>query len=386
MTRVVVVHNRYVSAVPSGENEVVDDEVAQLRSAGVDVVTYLRDSDEIAGLGALGKARLATRPIRSGEDVRALGALLREVRPDVLHLHNPYPLISPWVIRTAARHGVPVVQTVHNYRMSCVAGSFYRDGAPCEDCLGKALPWPGVAHGCYRGSRLQSVPMAAALATHRRTWPLVSRFLPLTAFMTGKLRAAGIPDEQITVRPNAAADPGEPQGQGAGFFFAGRFDKEKGVLLLLDAWRRSGLDSRSTLVIAGDGNYQDQVRREAAALKGVTLTGTVSRDEVGRLMRQAAVVVVPSLGYEGFPRIVVEAFARARPVLVSDLGALPELVDDAVGWRAAPNPAGFAAGLVAAASGDAVAKGAAARQRFLERYTPDHVLAQLLDVYAAVAR
>ena len=360
--------------------------MALLESAGVEVHPYLRDSDEIAAFGPVGRARLAVRPVRSGEDVRAFDALLARVRPDVVHLHNPYPLISPWLIRTAAARGVPVVQTVHNYRMSCMAGSFYRDGKPCEDCLGKMLPLPGVLHGCYRGSRVQSIPMAAALTVHRRTWPRVARFLPLTSFMASKLMAAGVPAEQITVRPNAAADPGEPAPPGKGFFFAGRFDREKGVLLLLEAWRRSGLDSHETLVIAGDGHYREQVRREAAALHGVTLTGAVSRDKVGRLMSAAGVVVVPSLGYEGFPRIVVEAFARARPVLVSDLGALPELVDDAVGWRAAAEPESMGRGLAAAAAGDQPARGARARRRFLDRYTPERVLQQLLSVYGEVAR
>ena len=163
MVRIVVVHNRYASQAPSGENVVVAQEIELLREAGHEVHTYLRDSDEIAAFGPLERAGLAIRPIRSRADVHAFATLLTDVRPDVVHLHNPYPLISPWVVRVAAELDVPVVQTVHNYRMSCVAGSFYRDGHACEDCLGRALPWPAVAHGCYRGSRVQSVPMRTTL-------------------------------------------------------------------------------------------------------------------------------------------------------------------------------------------------------------------------------
>lgn len=386
MVRIVVVHNRYASQAPSGENVVVAQEIELLREAGHEVHTYLRDSDEIAAFGPLERAGLAIRPIRSRADVHAFATLLTDVRPDVVHLHNPYPLISPWVVRVAAGLDVPVVQTVHNYRMSCVAGSFYRDGHACEDCLGRALPWPAVAHGCYRGSRVQSVPMALALAAHRGTWALVDRFLPLTTFVAEKLQAAGVPETRITVRPNAVPDPGPPEPGGRGFLFAARFDREKGVLLLLDAWERSGLGPSVPLVIAGDGELADEVRRRAARLEGVQLTGPVTRSEVGRLMARAAVVVVPSLGYEAFPLTVVEAFSRGRPVLATRVGGLPRLVDDEVGWIADADPSSLAARLVEAAAADVAVHSAAARRRYERQYTPQVVLDQLVGVYGEVRR
>src|SRR4051794_39763124 len=177
--RVVVVHNRYVSANPSGENEVVDTELQLLKDAGVYVRPYIRSSDEIAQMNPMRRAAGAIRPIRSGEDLRRVDALIDEVRPDVVHLHNPYPLISPMVIRTSKRRGVAVVQTVHNQRHICMAGTFSRDGHDCYECVGRVPPLPGVRHGCYRGSRPQSLVMATSLSVHRPTFRLVDRFLAL---------------------------------------------------------------------------------------------------------------------------------------------------------------------------------------------------------------
>jgi glycosyltransferase involved in cell wall biosynthesis len=377
---VLVVHNRYVSAVPSGENAVVDEEVAALRAAGVEVVTHLRSSDEIATFSPARRAALAVRPVRSGEDVRAVRLLLRGT--DVLHLHNPYPLVSPWVIRTAHDAGVPVVQTVHNYRHVCIAGSLFRDGHPCEDCVGR-LPWPGVLHGCYRGSRPDSVALATATVLHRSTWRRVARYLALTEFVADMLVRGGVDRSRITVRPNSTPDPGPPSPPGRGFLFVGRLDEEKGILLLLDAWART-VPGASHLTVVGDGRYRPEVERLAASRPDVAYLGAVPAEAVGRAIEDAAVVVVPSVCYEGFGRVVVEAFARGRPVLATDLGPLPALVPPSCGWTVPPDAGALAAAL--ASVSDVAARGAAARARYLAEFTPERTLAQLLDVYADVAR
>src|SRR5215468_1486005 len=177
--KVLVAHNRYAAAAPSGENVIVDAEIGQLRAAGVAVVPFLRSSDEIGALPAAQQALLPLSPIYNGASQRRLAALLEAERPDLLHLHNPYPLLSPWVIRTAHVHGVPVVQTVHNYRQVCANGLFFRDGHICTDCIGRRLAVPAVVHSCYRGSRAQSAVMATTLAVHRSTWHTVDRFIAL---------------------------------------------------------------------------------------------------------------------------------------------------------------------------------------------------------------
>src|SRR5437868_9975004 len=248
--KVVVAHNRYSSAQPSGENTVVEAEIAELRAAGVEVVPFLRSSDEIGTLPLSQKALLPLGPIISPPAIKALKELIRTERPDIVHLHNPYPLISPWIVKTAQAHGLPVVQTVHNYRQVCANGLYFRDGHICHDCRGRAVPLPAVVHACYRGSRAQSALMATALTVHRGTWRGVDRYLALTDAIAAHLRDFGIPDERIVVKPNSVPDPGPPAPLGDGFLFVGRLSPEKGVSLLLDAWaRRPG----GTLRIVGDG-------------------------------------------------------------------------------------------------------------------------------------
>jgi glycosyltransferase involved in cell wall biosynthesis len=380
--RVLVVHNRYVSAVPSGENAVVDEEITALRAAGVEVVPHLRSSDEIAALSPAARAALAVRPVRSGEDARAIAALIREHRPDVLHLHNPYPLVSPWVVRVAHGAGVPVVQTVHNYRHACVAGSLFRDGHVCTDCLGTRTRWPGVVHGCYRGSRAQSLALTTAEVLHRGTWATVARYLVLTAFAAEKMVEAGLPRDRLVVRPNSARDPGPPSAPGAGVLYVGRLDEEKGVPLLVEAWRL--VPPGSHLTVIGEGRYRAAVERLAAERDDVTFLGPRGAAEVAAAIDAAAAVVVPSVCYEGFPRVVAEAFAHGRPIVATAVGPLPSLVTDDVGWTAPPAPEGLAA--VLAGVGPDAARGAAARARYLAAYTPERTMRQLLDVYAEVAR
>jgi glycosyltransferase involved in cell wall biosynthesis len=384
--RVLVVHNRYRSEMPSGENRVVDDEVQLLRDHGVDVDTYVRSSDEIADFGPLERLTLATRPIYSPQDVRDFTATLTRFRPDVVHLHNPFPLISPWVVRVAKHAGVPVVQTVHNYRHSCPSGTFFRDGKVCTSCHGKKVPWPSVAHGCYRNSRAQSAVMATAARVHRPTWETIDHFLPVSRFVAGTLVESGIPNESITVKPNFVADPGPPGSIGEGFVFAGRLDEAKGIRLLLEAWGLAGMGERQQLVIAGDGPERDAVRAAVRTLPGVSYLGQVDGPRVARLLDAAAVLVVPSIWYEGLPRIVVEALSRGRPVLGTTIGSLSETIDDHVGWTSEPAALSLASGLIAAADQEAQrARSRGARLRYEDGYRPTVVFDVLSTVYAGLA-
>src|SRR4051794_2764523 len=226
--KVVVAHNRYASGQPSGENTIVDAEIAQLRAAGVTALPFLRSSDEIGGLPPAQKALLPLSPVYNGASQRALATLLTTERPDLVHLHNPYPLLSPWVVRTAHKHHTPVIQTVHNYRQVCAPGVYFRDGHVCHDCRGRRFGVPAVRHACYRGSRAQSAVMATTLAVHRGTWHSVDRYLALTDGIAAHLRDYGVPEERITVKPNAVPDPGDPpRDQGDGFLYAARLSPEK---------------------------------------------------------------------------------------------------------------------------------------------------------------
>lgn len=401
--KVVVAHNQYSSAQPSGENAVVAAEIDELTRAGVQVLPFLRSSDEITTFSPAQRAALVVSPVYARRAQRELRELLRRERPDVVHLHNPYPLLSPWVIRTAQAEGVPVVHTLHNFRQTCVNGLFHRpavrkdarltssaqegvlpdtDTGSCRACAGRAIGLPAIRYACYRGSRAQSAVMATTLALHRRTWPRLDRVLALTPAMAEYARSLGVAPERIVVRPNAVPDPGPPPGPGTGFLFAARLSAEKGVTLLLDAWDRHPEGSLGPLRIAGDGPLAPLVRERAAARGDVTYLGRLDRAEVAAAMRTAAVVVVPSQWEEVCPMVAIEALAHARPVLGTALGGLPWLIGDA-GWTVPPTVEALAAALPVAA--EAAALTDRARALYEARYTPAVATRTLLDVYRSLA-
>jgi glycosyltransferase involved in cell wall biosynthesis len=379
---ILVVHNRYVSTSPSGENAVVDEEMAQLRASGREVHSYIRSSDELQGVRS--RMSLAVSPIYAHRASGELADLIDTRRPDVLHLHNPFPLISPWVVRVAQSRGVPVVQTVHNYRHVCVAGSLFRDGQVCEDCVGKRVGWPAVLHGCYRGSRLQSLPMVAAQAVHRPTWRGVDRFVVLTRFMAERLEVLGVAPEQLVVRPTATADPGAPGAGGSGFVYVGRLTEEKGVRLLIEAWQQAGLGRERQLTIVGDGPLSSFCHRAAETTPGLQVLGRLAGEEVGAVIAASRALVAPSLWFEGFPRVVVEAFSHGTPVVATRIGSLAEVVDEAVGWSVEPTASELAAALVSAAADNGPSRRVAARRRYVDTYRPEITLRQLLEVYDGV--
>ena len=383
--RVLVVHNRYRSEMPSGENRVVDDDVEMLRDAGLDVRTFFRDSDDIRDFAPLQKAALTISPAYSVEAVADFRRVIGEFQPDVVHLHNPFPLISPWVVRVAKKAGIPVVQTVHNYRHSCPAGTFFRDGRVCEDCAGKATPWPSVVHGCYRDSRAQSAVMAATARIHRSTWQMVDRFLPVSDFVAGKLVGAGIPGERMVVRANPVPDPGDPKPLGSGHLFVGRLTKEKGVALLVEAWTRSRLPAEARLTVAGDGPLRPLVQAMTERHHGVRWLGAVAPTSVKSLLDDCAVVVVPSVCHEGFSLVAANAFAHGRPVAASRLGALADVVDDSVGWLSAPDVESFSTMLESTQYG-VEAKAGEARQRYIDGVARNRLLPQLPDLYSSLVR
>jgi glycosyltransferase involved in cell wall biosynthesis len=388
--KVVVAHNRYRSAQPSGENTIVDTELAQLAAAGVEVLPFLRDSDDIDGMSPARKALLPVSPLYNPAAQRDLAALLDRHRPDVLHLHNPYPLISPWVVRTAHRHGVPVVQTVHNYRHICSPGLYFRDGHVCTDCRGRAIGLPGVVHRCYRGSRAQSAVMAVTLAAHRPTWRSVDRYIALTSAIAEHLRDYGIPDERIVVKPNSVPDPGPPAAAGDGFLFLGRLTPEKGLGLLLDAWHRHPDGALGPLRVAGDGEQRALVERAAADRADVTYLGPLDRNGVQAALRATAVVLATSTWHEVLPTVVLEAFAAGRPVLGTAMGGIPYLIGigepgPAAGWVVPPEAPALAAALPTARDG-AAALAPVARARYQGSFHPDVVTRRLIEVYADTAR
>jgi len=382
--RVLVAHNFYRSSAPSGENQLVRAEVGLLRDGGVDVVEMFEDSDTIPG-GVSGVLRAAPGPVYSPSGVRRFTRLLRETRPDVVHLHQVTPLVSPWVIRVAGRYGVPVVHTVHAYRHSCVNGVHLRDGQVCTDCVGTKLNLPAVRHGCYRGSRLQTVPVTLGLDLHRRTWSEgVARFLALTGYMRDMLVTTGIPAERITVRPTWVPDPGVSGRPGQDVLYVGRLDEAKGIDRLLDAWRLGGRDSGRRLTVVGDGPFRSRVEEVVRTDPQVRWLGQVPRAEVAEAMASAAYLVVPSRVFEGYPLAVAEAFGRGRPVLTVSGGSVGTIVDETTGWVVDPTAEALAAAISGISDGDARRRGASARASYEAHNTPERGLASLLAVYDEV--
>jgi glycosyltransferase involved in cell wall biosynthesis len=316
--RVLVVHNAYQHR--GGEDTVVESEIALLRAHGHAVEIYSRSNDDVGGMSSLALARQTLWSERTSYD---LAELVRGFQPDLIHAHNTFPLISPSLYWAAARAGVPVVQTLHNFRLMCLNALFMREGKVCEDCMGH-LPWRGVARACYRGSRPASAALAGMLALHRGLGTYrnkVARYIALNEFCRGKFIEGGLPAERVVVKPNfvdfAAPEP-EPR---AGLLFVGRLSVEKGVSTLAEA---AALLSDATLRVAGDGPEASLLD----GLVGVTRLGSLPSEVVRQEMSRAAALVVPSIWYENFPRTIVEAFACGLPVIASRIGALAEIVRD----------------------------------------------------------
>lgn len=383
--RVLVVHNLYRSAAPSGENQLVRAEIGLLRDGGVDVVEQLADSDTIP-TGLRGVVSAAPGPVYSPAGVRRFTRLLDQTSPDVVHVHNVYPLISPWVVRVAHRRGVPVVHTVHNYRHACVNGLHLRDGRVCTDCVGTRLGLPAVQHGCYRDSRLQTVPMAIGQVVHRPTWrDHVARFLALTPFMRDRLVEDGIAADRITVRPTWVPDPGYAGPPGQDVLYVGRLDSAKGIDRLLEAWSLGGAHSGRRLVIVGDGPLAHLVEDARRTDPSVEWLGQVPPTRVAEAMAEAAYVVVPSRFFEGYPLVLAEAFGRGRPVLTVSGGSVGTIVGPGNGWVASPTAEAVADALKSITDGDVRRLSAGARTSYEQDNSPARGLASLLAVYRGVS-
>jgi len=381
--KVLVAHNRYRSNLPSGENTVVDDDIAALRAEGVEVLPLMEESDKIPCLGPAAKLGVASGPVYNPDGVRRMRTMLAVHQPDVVHIHNVFPLLSPWVVRAAHNADVPVVQTVHNFRRDCVAGTFFRDGGICTDCSGRRWATPAIRYGCYRGSRMQTLPMVIGRAIHESTWRSIDRFLVLTAFHAEYLATLGVPEDRIVVRPTSVPDPGDIDPPGNDVLFVGRLDAEKGVALLLDAWERRPRDSRR-LVIAGDGPLAEFVRTRAHRNPSITYVGRLAPHEVEAAMKSAAVVALPSVWLEGLPRVAVEAMARGRALIVVGHGGLASVVDSACGWVLPPDVPAWAAALGDLDDSELGRRGVGARSRFEARFERSITTALLLRAYGEV--
>ncbi len=383
--KILSVHNSYQK--PGGEDQVFAQEADLLRSHGHQVLLYQASNDQVNGTNPI---ILLGNTIWNKQAHRDLRTLMQRERPDVVHVHNTFPVISPAVYYAATEEAIPVVQTLHNYRMLCPAATLFRDGHVCEDCLGKRVPWPGVVHGCYRGSRLATAAGAAMLATHnhKQTWSKsVSVYIALTDFARDKFIEGGFPAGKIVVKPNyLQTDPGPGVGRGNYAFFVGRLTAEKGIGTLLEAWRQIG--NELPLQIAGDGPLAPEVEKASREMESVTWLKWLPREEILQRMKDASALILPSTWYEGFPMILAEAFAVGLPVIASNLGGMSSIVDH---HRTGLHfEAGSASGLVEAVRwwgahpAEAALMRAQARLEYETKYTAEGNYVQIMNIYDSV--
>ncbi|KAA5603671.1 glycosyltransferase [Blastochloris sulfoviridis] len=379
--KVLLAHNRYQHY--GGEDAVFDAERALLADAGLTVTTHVVTNDHITGFGARLRSGLEAPYSRRAR--AAFAAQLRRDRPDVVHVHNLFPLLTPSILDACRDEGVPVVATLHNYRTLCASGLRVRNGVPCSLCV-EGSPYWAVVHRCYRNSLPGSLAAANTVMLHRalRTWPRKVRlFITMSDFARAEFIAAGFPAEQLVVKPNFVPDPGPAAGDGAkaGVLYVGRLSFEKGIFVLLEAWKTA----KTPLTIIGDGPEIEAVR--AAQSPTVTFLGPKNAAEVLAAMRRHRFLVVPSIVFEGCPRVVAEAFGTGLPIIASRIGSLQELIQDGVnGLHAiAGDPASLAAVVDAAAADPARAAvlGRNARASYEQAFTPEQSLRALLAVYEA---
>jgi glycosyltransferase involved in cell wall biosynthesis len=380
--RILVAHNRYQYS--GGEDGVVRDEVALLERHGHAVRLIEQDNDAIRGLR--GKITAAASVFYSSSSRARMKQAIDDFHPDLVHVHNWFPMLSPSVFMEASAAGVPTVQTLHNFRMLCANALLYRNGAVCTDCLGKSLPLDGVAHGCYRGSRTGSAVVTAAYGLHRflNTWDCVDLFIAVSDFQRDILVRGGLPAEKIVVKPNfIGSDTLHADGNPEDFaLFVGRLSPEKGIRTLLSGWNSGRIPL--LLKIIGDGPMADEVR-SSAGRNGIEYLGAQVPEAVYRQMAKARFLVFPSDCFETFGRTIIEAFSQGTPVLAANLGGVPELVQEGVtGYRFA---AGNAEALVAGTErfpggGDYQRMRQRCRDEFLGKFTAQINYNLLMEIYA----
>ncbi|MDJ0664459.1 MAG: glycosyltransferase family 4 protein [Acidimicrobiia bacterium] len=323
--RILMLHNRYL--IHGGEDVSTEAQVELLRNAGHEVVLVEESNERVAQIG---KARTASRAIWSRESYRRVSGILEESKFDVMHVQNWFPLLSPSVHYAAHRAGVPMVQSLRNFRLVCPQGMLFRDGGVCTDCVGRSVAWPGVRHRCYRNSAPGTAVIATMSTGHRwaGTWNRrVWRYVTPSQYARSIYVDAGWDSTAIEVIPNFIyPDPGEGPGDGGYAVFAGRLDPVKGLDTLLAAWEQGGIEY--PLKIAGAGPLKERVAAIATRNRHIEYVGMLDEADYARLVGRASFAVVPTLGIETFGRVAAESLAKGTPAVVADHGGLSEIVSD----------------------------------------------------------
>ena len=390
--KILIVHNHY--QIPGGEDTVVANEKRLLEQNGHEVILYTRDNSEINTMGLAGKLLLPFRSICNHRSARDVKRIIRDERIDIVHVHNTLNLISPSVYYAAVKSGVPVIQTIHNFRFVCPSAVLYRDGHLCEDCVRMGLGC-AVRHGCYRNSRAQTLILVISALLHRATGILGKiNYICLTEFNRDKLLTVNrkkqvIDPSRVWVKPNfsffeqGGALPSEDSATQPYFIYVGRLDELKGIRTLFEAWRLMGADA-PRLVVCGKGPLEEWCGQQARSLN-IEMKGFVEHSEARRLIAQSDALLLPTLWYEGFPMTIAEAFSVGTPVICTDLGNAGSIVREGeTGWKF---PVGDAQGLADTVRKCGGARGLlrqTVRREYERKYAPEANYRILEEIYTEV--
>lgn len=383
--QILSIHNKYL--IRGGEDESQALERRILQENGHQVDLYEEDNTRVKSFNPV---QMALRTVWSTESYEIVKQRLQNSAYNLVHIQNFFPLISPSVYYAAKEQGVPVVQSLRNYRLLCPNGLFFRDNKVCEDCLGNFIPYPGIIHACYRDNMLASGSVATMLTVHRtmKTWhKMVDLYITLTEFARQKMIQGGLPAEKIVVKPNFVhPDPGIGAGSGGYALFVGRLSEEKGLDTLVAAWEKLG--GKIPIKIIGDGPLSAEMIAATKHLPEIEWLGRRPMSEVYALMGEAMFLVFPSKWYETFGRVAVEAFAKGTPVIAANIGAIAELVE--AGKTGLHFTAGDAEDLATQVEWclthptQLSQMRSAARTEFEMKYTAQKNYQQLIEIYAKV--
>ena len=385
--KILLVHAFYKQK--GGEDVVFENELSLLQKTGENVFPLRLYNDSIRQEFFLERLKVGAGTIWSRSGYQKISDIVERFKPDIVHFHNTFPLLSPSVYWACSNSGVPVVQTLHNYRLICAGALLYLNSEVCERCIGN-YPFSALIHCCYRTSWSATSAVTAMQIVHRALGTFshkVDRYFTLTEFAKSRMVIGGLPEHLISVKPNFLPDPPEPNYKVGDYaLFVGRLSNEKGLKTLIEAWSRI---ENYPLLVAGDGPLMSGLRsHDMVKKKHVRLLGFQSKEKIRELMRDSAFVIIPSECYEGFPMVVLEAFASGKPIFCSKIGSLNELIQEGVtGCKFNPGDVNNLVEVVVKALGntDSLAEmGKAARLEFEQKYSINVAQDTLLREYQNV--
>jgi len=381
--KILQIHNKY--QLKGGEDVVYATEKELLEANGHTVIIYERHNKEIEEYSLIKKSALLWNTSWSKESYTEITDLIAKEKPDICHVHNYMPLISPAVFYACRNNNVPVIQTLHNYRMLCSNAYLFREGKVCEECLGKSL-YHSVKYGCYRNSRIQTYALARMIETHkqRETWgKVIDGYICLTDFAKAKFIEGGLPEDKLFIKPNFLSETKLNNCEkNKYFFFIGRLDNTKGISTLINSFKEI---ENIQIKVAGDGPLKKLLKK---TYTNIEYLGQQNRNKILEFLGSSIALIFPSVWYETFGLVAIEAFACGKPVITSNLGTMSELIEDGkTGLLFEPGNAKDLAEKIKWAyehKAEMKQMGLNARKVYEDKYTPENNYKMLMDIYNTV--